>query len=79
MEATVIPRFDEEWEQPQHEPTKYLAALFENWLRWSMFPSEKPKIHQIAVKFGCSVLVLQGYIRGYVKPPGTGRSKNRTT
>ena len=75
MEATVLPRFDEEWEQPQHEPTKYLAALFEYWLHRSMFPSEKPKIHQIVVKFRCSVLVLQGYIRGYVKPPGTGRTK----
>ena len=61
MEATVLPRFDEEWEQPQHEPTKYLAALFEYWLRRSMFPNEKPKIHQIVVKFRCSVLVLQGY------------------
>ena len=71
MEATVLPRFDEEWEQPQHEPTKYLAVLFEYWLYRSMFPSEKPKIHQIAVKFRCSVLVLQGYIRGYVKPPST--------
>ena len=70
MEATVLPRFDEEWEQPQHEPTKYLAALFEYWLHRSMFPSEKPKIHQIVVKFRCSVLVLQGYIQGYVKPPG---------
>ena len=45
MEATVLPRFDEEWEQSQHEPTKYLAALFEYWLHRSMFPSEKPKIH----------------------------------
>ena len=71
MEATVLPRFDEEWEQPQHEPTKYLAALFEYWLRRSMFPNEKLKIHQKVVKFRCSVLVLQGYIRGYVKPPST--------
>ena len=71
MEATVLPKFDKEWEQPQHEPTKYLAALFEFWLHRSMFPSEKLKIHQIAVKFRCSVLVLQGYIQGYVKPPGT--------
>ena len=75
MEATVLPRFDEEWEQPQHEPPKYLAALFEYWLRRSMFPSEKPKIHQIVVKFRCSVLVLQGYIRGYVKPPGTRKTE----
>ena len=71
MEATVLPRFDEEWEQPQHEPTKYLAALFVYWLRRSMFPSEKPKIHQIAVKFRCSVLLLQGYIWGYGKSPST--------
>ena len=75
MEATVLPRFDEEWEQPQHEPTKYLAGLFEYWLRRSMFPNEKPKIHQIAVKFRCSVLVLQGYIWGYVKPPSTRKGK----
>ena len=75
MEATVLPRFDEEWEQPQHEPTKYLAVLFEYWLRRSMFPNEKPKIHQIAVKFRCSVLVLQGYIRGYGKPPSTRKGK----
>ena len=75
MEATVLPRFDEEWEQPQHEPTKYLAALFKYWLRRSMFPSEKPKIHQIAVKFRCSVLVLQGYIWGYVKPPSTRKTE----
>ena len=75
MEATVLPKFDEEWEQPQHEPTKYLVVLFEYWLHKSMFPSEKPKIHQIAVKFRCSVLVLQGYIQGNVKPPGTGGAK----
>ena len=75
MKATVLPRLDEKWEQPQHEPTKYLAALFEYWLRKSMFPSEKPKIHQIVVKFRCSILVLQGYIRGYVKPPSIGGEK----
>ena len=75
MEATMLPRFDEEWEQPQHEPTKYLAVLFEYWLRRSMFPSEKPKIHQKAVKFRCSVLVLQGYIQGYVKPPSTQKTE----
>ena len=67
----MLPRFDEEWEQPEHEPTKYLAALFEYWLHRSMCPSEKPKIHQIVVKFRCSVLILQGYIQGYVKPPST--------
>ena len=75
MEVTVLPRFDEEWEQLQHEPTKYLAALFEYWLCRSMFPNEKLKIHQIAVKFRCSVLVLQGYIWGYVKLPSTWKSK----
>ena len=75
MEATMLPWFDEEWEQPQHEPTKYLAALFEYWLHRSMFPSEKLKIHQIVVKFRCSVLVLQGYIRGYVKPPSTQKTE----
>ena len=75
IEATVLPRFDEEWEQPQYEPTEYLAVLFKYWLHRSMFPNEKPKIHQIAVKFRCSVLVLQGYIRGYVKPPSTQKAK----
>ena len=40
-----------------------------------MFPSEKPKIHQIAVTFRCSVLVLQGYIRDYVKPPSTQKTE----
>ena len=75
MEMTMLPRFDEEWEQPQHETTKYLAVLFEYWLCRHMFPSEKPKIHQIAVKFRCSVLVLQGYIRGYVKSPSTRKTK----
>ena len=40
-----------------------------------MFPNKKPKIHQIAVKFRCSILVLQGYIRGSVKPPSTQKAK----
>ena len=75
MEVTVLPRFDKQWEQPQHESMRYLAALFQYWLRRSMFPHEKPKIHQIAVKFRCSVLVLQGYIWGYVKPPSTQKTK----
>ena len=75
MGVTVLPTFDEEWDQPQHEPTKYLAVLFEYWLHRSMFPNEKPKIHQIVVKFRCSVLALQGYIRGYVKPPSTRKAE----
>ena len=75
MEVTVLPRFDEEWEQPQHEPTKYLAVLFEYWLHRSMFQNEKLKIHQIVVKFRCSVLVLQGYIWGYVRPLSTRKAK----
>ena len=68
MMATILPKFDEQWKHPQHEPTKYLAALFEYWLRKGMFPDKKPDVHQIAVKFKCSITVLQSYLRGYVKP-----------
>ena len=69
MTATILPKFDEEWEHPQHEPMKYLAVLFEYWLCKGMFPDKKPNVHQIAVKFKCSTTVLQNYLRGYVKPP----------
>ena len=34
-----------------------------------MFPDKKPDVHQIVVKFKCSITVLQSYLRGYVKPP----------
>ena len=51
MMATILPKFDEEWEHPHYEPTKYLAALFEYWLCKGMFPDKKPSVHQIAVKF----------------------------
>ena len=40
-----------------------------------MFPDEKPNIHQIAVKFKCSIMVLQSYLWGYVKPPHTQEPK----
>ena len=69
MMATILPKFNEEWEHPQHEPTKYLVALFEYWLCKGMFLDKKPDVHQIAVKFKCSITVLQSYLRGYVKPP----------
>ena len=69
MTATILPKFDEECEHPHYEPTKYLAALFEYWLRKGIFPDKKPNVHQIAVKFKCSITVLQSYLRGYVKPP----------
>ena len=69
MTATILPKFDEKWEHPHHEPTKYLAALFEYWLRKGMFPDKKPNVHQIVVKFKCSITVLQSYLRGYIKPP----------
>ena len=34
-----------------------------------MFPDKKPNIHQIVVKFKCSITVWQSYLQGYVKPP----------
>ena len=34
-----------------------------------MFPERKPDIHSIAVKFSCSHMQLQKYLRGYHKPP----------
>ena len=62
MMATILPKFDEEWEHPQYEAMKYLAVLFEYWLRKGMFPDKKPNVHQIAVKFKCSIMVLQSYL-----------------
>ena len=62
MMATILLKFDEEWEHPQYEATKYLAALFEYWLCKGMFPDKKPNVHQIAVKFKCSITVLQSYL-----------------
>ena len=64
MMATILPKFDEEWEHPHYEPTKYLAVLFEYWLWKGMFPDKKPNVHQIAVKFKCSIMVLQSYLWG---------------
>ena len=29
MEVTVLPRFDEKWEQPQHEPTKIPSSTIQ--------------------------------------------------
>ena len=69
MMATILPKFDKRRENTHYEPTKYLEALFEYWLCKGMFPDKKPNIHQIAVKFKCSIMVWQSYIRGYVKPP----------
>ena len=69
MTATILAKFYEKWEHSHYEPMKYLAAIFEYWLRKGMFPDKKPNIHQIAVKFKCSITVLQSYLRGYVKPP----------
>ena len=28
MAATVLPKFKEDWEDPELEPTKYMAAIF---------------------------------------------------
>ena len=75
MMATILPKFDEEWEHPQYEATKYLVALFEYLLCKGMFPDKKPNVHQVAVKFKCSIMVLQSYLQGYVKPPCTQESK----
>ena len=62
MTATILLKFDERWEHLHYEPTKYLAALFEYWLCKGMFPDKKPNIHQIVVKFKCSLTVLQSYL-----------------
>ena len=69
--ATILPKFKEEWEHPQYEATKYLAALFEFWLRKGMFPERRSNVHHIAVKFKCSLKELQKYLQGYVKSPST--------
>ena len=37
MAATVLPKFKEEWENPEFEATKYMVAIFEFWLRTGMF------------------------------------------
>ena len=62
MMATILPKFDEEWEHQQYEAMKYLAVLFEYWLCKGMFPDKKPNVHQIVVKFKCSIMVLQSYL-----------------
>ena len=69
MIATILPKFKEECEDPQFEATKYLAAIFEFWLRKGMFPERTPDVHSIAVKFKCTHTQLQKYLRGYHKPP----------
>ena len=69
MITIILPKFKEEWEDPQFEATKYLAVIFKFWLRKGMFPDRKPDIHSIAVKFKCSHMQLQKYLRGYHKPP----------
>ena len=38
MAATVLPKFKEEWENPEFEATKYMVVIFEFWLRMGMFP-----------------------------------------
>ena len=54
MTATILPKLNEEWEHPQYEATKYLAALFEYWLHKGMFPDKRP-IVQIVVKFNIAL------------------------
>ena len=63
MTATILPKFDEEWEHLQYEATKYLVVLFEYWLHKGMFPHERLNVHHIAVKFKCSITVLQKSMR----------------
>ena len=71
MTATILPKFKEEWEDPKFKATKYLAAIFEFWLRKGMFPEQRLDVHHIAVKFRCSHMELQKYLQGYVKLPST--------
>ena len=54
LAATVLLKFKEDWEDPEFEPTKYMVAIFEYWLRKGMFLEQKPNIHSITVKFRCS-------------------------
>ena len=69
MIATILSQFKEAWEDLQFEATKYLTAIFEFWLRKSMFPRRRPNINSIAVKFWCSHTQLQKCLHGYQKPP----------
>ena len=63
MAATILlSKFKEEWEDPEFEATKYLAAIFQFWLKKGMFPERKPYIHSITVKFRCSDTQLQKYL-----------------
>ena len=71
MIATGLPKFKEDWESPEFEVTKYLAAIFEFWLRKSMFLGKKPNIHNITVKFRCSHTQLQKYVQEHQKLPQT--------
>ena len=43
MVVTGLPEFNQEWESPEFESTRYLVAIFEFWLRKSMFPKKKLK------------------------------------
>ena len=58
MMATILPKFNEKSEHLHYEPMKYLGVLFEYWLHKGMFPDKKPNIHQIVVKFKCSIMVF---------------------
>ena len=69
MLATILPKFKEEWEDPHFEATKYLAVIFEYWLRKGMFRERKPDVHSIAIKFKYSHMQLQKYLQEYHKPP----------
>ena len=79
MVATILPKFKEEWEDPQFEATKYLAVIFEFWLRKGIFLEQKPNIQSIAVKFRCGHTQLQKYLRGYHKPPRIQQPKVQQT
>ena len=69
MIATILPKIKQEWDDLQFEATKYLAAIFEFWLRKGMFPERKLDVHSIAAKFKCSHTQLQKYLWQYHKPP----------
>ena len=69
MIATGLPTFNEEWNRPEHESMRYLAAIFELWMRKGMFPVKRPNIHNITIKCRCSLMELQKYVYGSMKTP----------
>ena len=62
MTAMILLKFKEEWEDPEFEATKYLAVIFEFWLRKGIFLQRKPAVHDITVKLRCSHTELRKYL-----------------